>query len=135
MPTIKKNTTDIASAEKAAAPKKPAARTTRKTKPAEEPMEELRPEVVEAINVIKTPPPKAVKEHERIFALDIGTRSVIGIVAEEGDDENLHVIATDRLEHKTRRPPGAQDPCHAGRPDSRRATSSRHRGKGQKFPN
>ncbi len=102
MPTIKKNTTDIAPAEKAAAPKKPAARTTRKTKPAEEPMEELRPEVVEAINVIKTPPPKAVKEHERIFALDIGTRSVIGIVAEEGDDENLHVIATDRLEHKTR---------------------------------
>ncbi|MBR1694496.1 MAG: pilus assembly protein PilM, partial [Selenomonas sp.] len=90
------------SAEKAAAPKKTSARTARKAKPVEEPVEELRPEVVEAINVIKTPPPKAVKEHERIFALDIGTRSVIGIVAEEGDDENLHVIATDRREHKTR---------------------------------
>lgn len=40
---------------------------------------------------------------ERIFSLDIGTRSVIGIVAEhrEGDDD-LHIIATDRLEHKTR---------------------------------
>ena len=102
MPTIKKNTTDIQTAEKASAPKKPTARTAKKAKPVESPTEELRPEVVEAINVIKTPPPKAVKEHERIFALDIGTRSVIGIVAEEGDDENLHVIATDRLEHKTR---------------------------------
>ncbi|MBO5649997.1 MAG: hypothetical protein J5908_00670, partial [Selenomonas sp.] len=69
MPTIKKNTTDIQSAEKAAAPKKTSARTARKAKPVEEPVEELRPEVVEAINVIKTPPPKAVKEHERIFAL------------------------------------------------------------------
>ncbi|SDP25556.1 cell division FtsA domain-containing protein [Selenomonas ruminantium] len=102
MPTIKKNTTDIQTAEKASAPKKTTARSAKKAKPVESPTEELRPEVVEAINVIKTPPPKAVKEHERIFALDIGTRSVIGIVAEEGDDENLHVIATDRLEHKTR---------------------------------
>ena len=61
MPTTKKNTTDIKPAEKAAAPKKTAARTAKKAKPPEVPVEELRPEVVEAINVIKTPPPKAVK--------------------------------------------------------------------------
>ena len=102
MPTVKKTTADIDGAAKTAAPKK-TTRTTKKAKPVEPPVEEeLSPEVVEAINVIKTPPPKAVKQHERIFALDIGTRSVIGIVAEEGDDENLHVIATNRLEHKTR---------------------------------
>lgn len=102
MPTTKKSTDDIKTAAKPAAPKKTASRTPKKAKAVEPPVEELSPEVVEAINVIKTPPPKAVKQHERIFALDIGTRSVIGIVAEEGDDENLHVIATDRLEHKTR---------------------------------
>ena len=39
---------------------------------------------------------------ERIFALDIGTRSVIGIIAEHDDNGNLRIIATDRLEHKTR---------------------------------
>ncbi|SFT67613.1 cell division protein FtsA [Selenomonas sp. GACV-9] len=40
---------------------------------------------------------------DRIFSLDIGTRSVIGIVAEyHEDDEQLHVVATDRLEHTTR---------------------------------
>lgn len=39
---------------------------------------------------------------EKIFALDIGTRSVIGIVAEEDDDGQLKVIATHRLEHTSR---------------------------------
>ena len=38
---------------------------------------------------------------ERIFALDIGTRSVIGIVAEKEAD-GLKIIATERQEHKTR---------------------------------
>ncbi len=38
---------------------------------------------------------------EKIFALDIGTRSVIGIVAEE-DDDGLNIIATTRLEHTSR---------------------------------
>ena len=42
------------------------------------------------------------KAKERIFALDIGTRSVIGIVAEREADGQLKIIATDRLEHKTR---------------------------------
>ena len=41
-------------------------------------------------------------EKERLFALDIGTRSVIGIVAEEQDDGQLRILATTRQEHKTR---------------------------------
>ena len=39
---------------------------------------------------------------EKIFALDIGTRSVIGIVAEQDDDGQMDVIATYRLEHSSR---------------------------------
>ena len=39
---------------------------------------------------------------EKIFALDIGTRSVIGIVAEQDDDGQLNIIATYRLEHTSR---------------------------------
>lgn len=39
---------------------------------------------------------------EKIFALDIGTRSVIGIVAEEDDDGQMNVIATYRQEHTSR---------------------------------
>ncbi len=39
---------------------------------------------------------------EKIFALDIGTRSVIGIVAEEDDDGKLNIIATHRMEHTSR---------------------------------
>ena len=38
---------------------------------------------------------------ELVFALDIGTRSVIGIVAEQRDGL-LHILATERMEHKTR---------------------------------
>lgn len=39
---------------------------------------------------------------EKIFALDIGTRSVIGIVAEQEDNGQLSIIATHRKEHTTR---------------------------------
>jgi len=39
---------------------------------------------------------------EKIFALDIGTRSVIGIVAEQDDDGQMNIIATHRLEHTSR---------------------------------
>ena len=39
---------------------------------------------------------------EKIFALDIGTRSVIGIVAELESNGKLNIIATHREEHKTR---------------------------------
>ena len=38
---------------------------------------------------------------ELVFALDIGTRSVIGIVAEQREGL-LHILATERMEHKTR---------------------------------
>ncbi len=41
-------------------------------------------------------------EREKLFALDIGTRSVIGIVAEKDEEGVLHVLATTRQEHKTR---------------------------------
>lgn len=43
----------------------------------------------------------AKPRYEKIFALDIGTRSVIGIVAEQ-TPEGLKIIATERQEHKTR---------------------------------
>ena len=48
-------------------------------------------------------PPAVRRERptELVFALDIGTRSVIGIVAEQRDGQ-LHILATERLEHKTR---------------------------------
>ena len=39
---------------------------------------------------------------EPIFALDIGTRSIIGIVAEKLDNEQMRILATVRREHKTR---------------------------------
>lgn len=38
----------------------------------------------------------------RIFALDIGTRSVVGLVAEHGEDGKLRVVATEMAEHTTR---------------------------------
>ena len=43
---------------------------------------------------------KERKEH--IFSLDIGTRSVIGIVAERDAEGRLHILDTERQEHKTR---------------------------------
>ena len=39
---------------------------------------------------------------DRLFALDIGTRSVIGIVAERDENGQMKIIATERQEHKTR---------------------------------
>ena len=51
--------------------------------------------------VKKAAPKKVASSKEHIFALDIGTRSVIGIVADKTDD-GLSIIATDRREHKTR---------------------------------
>lgn len=43
----------------------------------------------------------AKPRYEKIFSLDIGTRSVIGIVAEQ-TPEGLKILATERMEHKTR---------------------------------
>ena len=46
-------------------------------------------------------PVRRERPTELVFALDIGTRSVIGIVAEQRDGL-LHILATERMEHKTR---------------------------------
>ena len=58
-----------------------------------------------AASAKKTDSDKEIKERkerkERIFALDIGTRSVIGIVAER-EANGLHIVASERQEHKTR---------------------------------
>ena len=54
---------------------------------------------VRGAKAVKATPAKP--RYERIFALDIGTRSVIGIVAEQ-TPEGLKIIATERQEHKTR---------------------------------
>lgn len=43
-----------------------------------------------------------LSEKDLIFALDIGTRSVIGIVASPTEDGALKILATAREEHKTR---------------------------------
>ena len=45
--------------------------------------------------------PHRERPSELVFALDIGTRSVIGIVAEQRDGM-LHILATEHMEHKTR---------------------------------
>ena len=61
------------------------------------------PESKTASAAEKDSAPKIKKESsERIFSLDIGTRSVIGIVAETNADGQLEIIATTRQEHKTR---------------------------------
>ena len=86
MPTIKEPAKTKSTAKAAA----PAKKTTTRSKTAK---------------AAKTSKEASVKKPkgERIFSLDIGTRSVIGIVAEHDEnDEQLHIIATDRLEHKTR---------------------------------
>ena len=48
--------------------------------------------------------PAATKKNaaEPIFALDIGTRSVIGIVARQEEDGTITILDTTRREHKTR---------------------------------
>lgn len=45
---------------------------------------------------------KTAEKKKHLFALDIGTRSVIGIVAEQEADGTLKIINTTRREHKTR---------------------------------
>lgn len=49
----------------------------------------------------KSGPAKIKITGEKIFALDIGTRSVIGIVAEKNGSD-IRIVATERMEHKTR---------------------------------
>ena len=50
----------------------------------------------------KPAPQEKYEKSERLFALDIGTRSVIGIVADRDTEGTLHVLATARKEHQTR---------------------------------
>ena len=90
MPKINESTAKQAAAAKSAPAKKTAARKTKAAKTGKAAVKDSAAK-------------KARHTGELIFSLDIGTRSVIGIVAErrKGDD-TLHVIATDRLEHKTR---------------------------------
>ncbi len=45
---------------------------------------------------------KKKQQGDLIFALDIGTRSIIGIVAEKLENEQMRILATVRREHKTR---------------------------------
>ena len=54
-----------------------------------------------ADTVAEVTAPKTNKNSEKIFALDIGTRSVIGIVAEQAGD-SLRILDTERKEHTTR---------------------------------
>ncbi len=68
------------------------------------PQNEVRPaeHPVEKPAAKETNQEKTDRTAEHIFSLDIGTRSVIGIVAAQRDDGNLEIIATTRQEHKTR---------------------------------
>ena len=77
----------------------------KKSKPEKKSAAEKIPAVEEKIS---TPEKKSAKplyrddEREKVFALDIGTRSVIGIVALRDKKGNLEVIANTREEHTTR---------------------------------
>ena len=51
---------------------------------------------------MEEPAAKAPQMVDRIFALDIGTRSVIGVVADRDTEGKLHIIGTNREEHITR---------------------------------
>ncbi|MBP5200156.1 MAG: rod shape-determining protein [Schwartzia sp.] len=98
--------------EKTAAAKK----TRRTKKAAEEELSGLALDAQEASEPKKTAPKKPAKkpaaktaaagktepEKEHIFALDIGTRSVIGIVADQEADGSMTILKTTRREHKTR---------------------------------
>lgn len=95
--TAKKTTTKTA-----------AKRTTKKSAPevaVEKPVavQAIQAEKEMAIHDVETmaATPEKKKNPERIFALDIGTRSVIGIVAEY-DGETLRILDTERQEHTTR---------------------------------
>lgn len=77
----------------------------RRRKVAEENVSEEKPKTRRSFSRKITAPPKIDYKDdgkEKIFALDIGTRSVIGIVAEQNSAGQLEIIATHREEHKTR---------------------------------
>ena len=85
--------------------RKPAAKTTRSTraKGTKAAAKKTTKRTVKK-NTAETPTAGTKKKPhgEPIFALDIGTRSIIGIVAEKLDNEQMRILATVRREHKTR---------------------------------
>lgn len=93
--TKRTRTKKVVEGENAAAEPKPKRTRTKKT-----------PAIPTATPQIETPKVEELDYRnngkEKIFALDIGTRSVIGIVAELESNGKLNIIATHREEHKTR---------------------------------
>ena len=93
--TKRTRTKKVVEGENAAAEPKPKRTRTKKT-----------PAIPTATPQVETPKVNELDYRnngkEKIFALDIGTRSVIGIVAELESNGKLNIIATHREEHKTR---------------------------------
>lgn len=89
--TAKKSTTGVTSTRKKAAPKPDIVKA----------VEAAEERAIQDVEKIATVNEQKKKNPERIFALDIGTRSVIGIVAEY-DGETLRILDTERKEHTTR---------------------------------
>lgn len=93
--TKRTRTKKVVEGENAAAEPKPKRTRTKKT-----------PAIPTATPQVETPKVEELDYRnngkEKIFALDIGTRSVIGIVAELESNGKLNIIATHREEHKTR---------------------------------
>lgn len=91
-----------ASAQSETAPKtKKTAAKKQKTAAAKAPGSKSVPKAPESKAAKRTGAAKIKITGEKIFALDIGTRSVIGIVAEKTGGD-IRIIATERMEHKTR---------------------------------
>ncbi len=91
-----------ASAQSETAPKtKKTAAKKQKAATAKAPGSKSAPKAPESKAAKRTGAAKIKITGEKIFALDIGTRSVIGIVAEKTGGD-IRIIATERMEHKTR---------------------------------
>ena len=104
--TRKKKSDAAVNQSKTPAKEKP--KRTRKKKVDVDKIPEVEEKIPEVSDKISAPEKKSLKpdykndEREKVFALDIGTRSVIGIVALRDKKGNLEVIATTREEHTTR---------------------------------
>ncbi len=99
--TAKKTTTakkaTAKSAEKIAAPGQSAAPASKApAAAAEKETAVIRPNANAAAKMPQRP------KGEPIFALDIGTRSIIGIVAEKSENDQMRILTTVHREHKTR---------------------------------
>lgn len=100
--TTKSKTTKETTAKKVKEPTPPPSADTKAAKPARRGRPKKADSEPKASAAKETTEHKERRERkERLFALDIGTRSVIGIVAEKEAD-GLKIVATERQEHKTR---------------------------------